>query len=76
METFEWLFKAFIKAMNSKHPMVVLIDDDNAIVAAMSHMWPEARTNIRAFPTIFKDILGFDLKQCRSHSLNVSLFSH
>ncbi|KAF3781370.1 hypothetical protein EJ110_NYTH37196 [Nymphaea thermarum] len=37
IETFEWLIKDFTKAMNVKHPKVVLTDDNNAIAAAMSH---------------------------------------
>ncbi|XP_010266716.1 PREDICTED: protein FAR1-RELATED SEQUENCE 5-like [Nelumbo nucifera] len=40
--TFEWLFKTFIKTMGGKKPKTILIDDDAAMVNAINLVLPES----------------------------------
>lgn len=41
--SFTWLLKTFLTAMNDHPPVSILTDQDRAIQAAVSHVFPEAR---------------------------------
>ena len=74
-ESFEWLFRVFTQAMNGKQPKVVLTDGDNAITAAVSHVWPDAHHRLclwhifqnaaKNIGHIFNQKTGFDKKFTR-----------
>ncbi|XP_010276948.1 PREDICTED: protein FAR1-RELATED SEQUENCE 5-like isoform X2 [Nelumbo nucifera] len=41
VDTFEWLFKTFIKTMGGKKPKTILTDDDAAMAKAINLVFPE-----------------------------------
>ncbi|KAJ7964857.1 Protein FAR1-RELATED SEQUENCE like [Quillaja saponaria] len=41
--SFVWLFKTFLTAMNDRHPVSIITDQDKAIQTAVSQVFPEAR---------------------------------
>ncbi|XP_010244279.1 PREDICTED: protein FAR1-RELATED SEQUENCE 9-like, partial [Nelumbo nucifera] len=48
-ETFEWLFKTFIKTMGGKQPKTILTDDDAAMEKAINLVLPEINHQLYEF---------------------------
>jgi hypothetical protein len=40
-ETFEWVFKSFVEAMNAKKPKIIMTDQDAAVKKAISNFMPD-----------------------------------
>ena len=45
-DTFMWVFKQFLSAMNEKHPQTVITDQDAAMMKAVAQVFPNARHRI------------------------------
>jgi hypothetical protein len=41
IETFKWLFEAFLESIGGKHPAIIIIDQDAAMKAAIEEMFPD-----------------------------------
>ena len=43
IETFKWVFEAFIEGMGGKHPVTIIIDQDTVMKAAIEQVFPDTK---------------------------------